>query len=111
MDKSEKKSKEVVSADNLNEQNTAISDDKRYVCDTCEETFTQESSMINHRDTIHSDQKDFACDKCEKKFEFQSHLNRHQISVHNGRKDFACERCEKKFVKKNEFAYAPKIST
>ncbi|CAB0044842.1 unnamed protein product [Trichogramma brassicae] len=109
MNENEKISEEVTSENNSNEHHTVVSNEKKYVCNICQEAFTLESSMITHRNTIHKLQKDYACDKCEEKFEFRSHLSRHQISLHRGCKDFSCDQCAKKFVKKSSLTTHQKL--
>ncbi|CAB0038290.1 unnamed protein product, partial [Trichogramma brassicae] len=101
MDESEKNPQEIVSEDNLGEHDVVVSDDEKYVCDICQEAFTQESSMIAHRDTIHNDPNDFACDNCAKKFAKKSSLFTHQKLVHKHREDFSCHKCQKKFENKS----------
>lgn len=81
----------------LNMHQRSHSNDKRYKCPHCGETFLHWSTRKNHIARIHTGEKPFTCEVCGKKFSESSHYYPH-IRRHAGVTNYACELCDRKFV-------------
>ncbi|XP_014222202.1 zinc finger protein 322-like [Trichogramma pretiosum] len=101
MDKT-KKSKVVISENNLSERDIVVSNDKQHICDICQEEFTLESIHERCKDYDLKVFKNYLCDTCGKKFASKQSLVLHMTTVHEGRKDYICSICEKKFGRKSD---------
>ena len=57
--------------------------DKKYLCNICDETFTQKGYLRTHKDSVHEGKK-YPCNICDKHFTEKGHLRRHKDSIHEG---------------------------
>ena len=58
--------------------------EKEYLCNFCEKTFTQRSSCTRHMQS-HKNEKPHTCNTCGKNFTRKGHLQRHELT-HLGKK-------------------------
>ncbi|XP_048479912.1 zinc finger protein 724 isoform X4 [Plutella xylostella] len=70
--------------------------ERKFVCDTCEKTFSKKSSLIEHIMLIHTGHKPFECRICTKTFRHRNCLINHKFSL-SGKKPFQCNICTKIF--------------
>ncbi|XP_036624290.1 uncharacterized protein LOC118857932 [Trichosurus vulpecula] len=78
-------------------------------CDTCGQTFRQNSALIQHQ-RIHNRRKSYECHECGKAFRWSSHLVQHQ-RIHTGEKPYGCNECGKAFRGSSDLIQHRRIHT
>ncbi|XP_068961757.1 zinc finger and SCAN domain-containing protein 30-like [Petaurus breviceps papuanus] len=78
-------------------------------CDTCGQTFKQNSALIQHQ-RIHNGRKSYECHECGKAFRWSSHLVQHQ-RIHTGEKPYGCNECGKAFRGSSDLIQHRRIHT
>lgn len=69
----------------------------RFICDTCQKTFSTYSGLKNHNKTMHGSAEGlYKCKCCGKLFESSSRLMLHERS-HSDAKLYQCVRCDKEY--------------
>jgi hypothetical protein len=79
------------------EQNT-----KKFKCDICDYSTTNQSILNRHTNFVHLKMKIFECTQCFNKFGSNARLQKHIVSVHNKRKEFQCDHCDEAFCWKGD---------
>ncbi len=75
---------------------------KSVECDVCGILYASEVDMRRHKMRVHEDERRFLCDKCNEKFKSNQELGKHLLREHlsqNG-PQFKCEVCAKAFYTK-----------
>ncbi|GBM67614.1 Zinc finger protein 782 [Araneus ventricosus] len=101
-------------------------DEKRFICDICEDEFSDKSHLKKHfrchtkkklhscnicskeifeknmtlHFRTHTNEKPYSCDVCHKEFSHESHLNSH-YRTHTNEKPYSCDVCHKMFSHKS----------
>ncbi|XP_033610008.1 zinc finger protein 525-like isoform X1 [Cryptotermes secundus] len=84
----------------LNDLQPVCSGERRYSCDECDKSFTEQCNLRAHQcethQPIHSGERPYCCDMCTKSFSQQGSLKIHQ-RIHSGERPFCCDVCTKSF--------------
>ena len=86
---------------------------KKYSCQTCQKTFTAESTLKRHIKSVHDNNIKFQCELCEKSIKRADNLTRHNHEAHlepsvntqyacQFAKPFKCDFCESRFKRKEK---------
>ncbi|XP_063968609.1 zinc finger protein 184-like isoform X3 [Lytechinus pictus] len=89
-----------------NQENTG---ETNFVCDHCDEAFTNRRALKGHQ-RIHADGMPYACDQCGKVFNYPIHLAKHK-RIHTGYRTYECDQCIRVFKKGGDFKVHYKIHT
>lgn len=81
--------------DNSNNKDNII--DRRYTCDTCNQSFTRKHNLKSHIQ-IHTNGKQFKCTECNLTFRRGYDLKRHS-KTHTKERPFRCTHCGKGFAR------------
>jgi len=84
--------------DNLLRHIKAVHDKIAFLCDICQQTFSQKDNLLRHVKAVH-DKIAFQCDLCQQTFSYKETLLRHVKSVHEKIK-IPCNLCPKTFTNK-----------
>ena len=71
--------------------------EKHYLCITCNKTFSTGDSLWSHKTNVHVRVKKHICDVCGKSYSLPTQLKQHKNSVHDGIKDLICTTCGKSY--------------
>jgi len=85
---------------------------KTYIsCKFCDRKFKYTSALITH-ERIHTGERPFVCYVCDKKFK-QSHSLKTHMGIHSGQRlrPFSCEVCNKKFLQSGNLTNHMRIHT
>ena len=76
---------------------------KQFVCEECNEYFSQLSGLLIHKQYFHSIERHFVCpqNNCNKRFKTNSDLTKHKLR-HSSVKSFGCNKCDKRFKTKGD---------
>ena len=68
--------------------------DRRYICKTCNKSFSRQDHLVAHNRT-HTGERPYSCTTCNKALQ-QCNLVKH-IRTHTGERSFSCQTCDKSF--------------
>lgn len=76
-------------------------DQKKFTCETCQESFSTSRGLEIHSNKIHlAYPKTAQCGVCNKSFKNKYLLTAHHKQVHEGTLRVSCAKCEKSFCNK-----------
>ncbi|XP_055370788.1 myoneurin-like [Condylostylus longicornis] len=87
---------------NLKRHKQTHTDDRKFLCEICNKSFTQKSSLQRHH-LIHTGEKPYKCETCGKCFS-QSKTLKFHMALHGEDKTYNCSVCRYRFIKAENLA-------